>query len=330
MRTFCNILQNVLCLWKKQPLREEQTMPAKEKPIPLPYHHKPPMRFKNFEIHYNSDQDLTHIQSNQHDYYEFFFLISGAIDFFVDGHKHSLLPGDVLLIAPRQEHHSVIVRGTPYERYVLWLDPGYVSALSSPSTNLSLAFQKSLASNGHITPDAEMRDLVHRLLESLLIASQSKGYGTDLLISAYIVELLVALAQFHLFSQPIDTFSSAPMTKPIVKNTLNYINEHIYESISVQEIANALFVSRSYLSKVFSEEMNIPLHQFISKKKLFLAKQDLVAGTSLKDVVTKYNFGDYSSFFRAFKQEFGQSPKQLQTGRQTPGTNERKHTQLSH
>lgn len=288
---------------------------SSKKPIPLPYHHKPPMRFKNFEIHYNSDHTLTKIQTNRHDYFEFYFLLSGAINFFVEGVKYNLDPGDILLIAPKQEHHSVITGSAPYVRYVLWLDPGYVSSLSSPATNLPLAFQKNPATNSHIKPDADMRDRIHHLLDSLLIASQSKGYGADLLTTAYMVELLVTLAQFRLFSQssyPLDAFNAT--SKPIVKNTLNYINQHIYDPINVQEIADAMFVSRSYLSRVFSEEMSIPLHQFITKKKLFLAKRELSAGIALRDVVAKYSFGNYSSFFRAFKQEFGTSPKQMQTG----------------
>lgn len=289
---------------------------VKQRPVPLPYYHKPPMRFKNYEIHYNSDNALTHIQTNRHDYYEFYFLIAGAIDFYVEGVKYSLVPGDVMLIAPKQEHHSIITQNSPYERYVLWLDPGYISALSSPSTNLSLVFQKNFATSGHITTDSDMRQSVHRLLESLLVASQSKEYGSDLLTNSYVVELLVTLAQFRLFSLPTYPLdSSGSMAKPLIKSALAHINEHIRESISVQEIADALFVSRSYLSKVFREEMNIPLHQFITKKKLFLAKQELLGGASLKDVVENYNFGNYSSFYRAFKQEFGQAPKQIQTGR---------------
>lgn len=287
----------------------------RQKPVPTPYYHNPPMLFKNFEIHYNRDQNLKQIVTNQHNYYEFYFLISGEIAFYIEGIQYALHPGDIMLIPPKHEHHSVITNTNPYERYVLWLDPDYINRLSSPSSNLSIAFQKDLFGQPHITPTAETRMLIHHLLESLLIASHSKEYGCDLLMNAYIIELLVNLAQFRIFSQPVEqsvfSVSVETYSNPIIRNAIQYINDHIYESISVQEISNSLFISKSYLSKLFSNELNIPLHQFITKKKLFLARQDLLQGVNPKEVVSRYSFGTYSSFFRSFKSEFGKSPKEI-------------------
>ena len=287
----------------------------KKKAEPTPYYHKPPMLFKNFEIHYNRDYSLSHIQPNKHNYYEFYFLISGEVDFYINDYKYTVLPGDMVLIPPKQEHYSFIKKNNPYERYVLWLEPEYISSLSSTQTNLSVIFQKEHFGHPHISPEPEIKLLIHNLLESVYITSQSKEYGVDLLLNAYVIELLVNIAQSKLFSQTINIPMNTDFQKfsnPIIQKTLSYINEHIYQTIRIQDISDELFISKSHLSKIFSDEVNIPLHQFIIKKKLFLARQDLINGLSLNDIVNKYNFGNYSSFFRSFKSEFGKSPKQLQ------------------
>lgn len=132
--------------------------------------------------------------------------------------------------------------------------------------------------------------------------------------NSYVIELLVHIAKIKLFQQ--DSYFEQRLSEnmgnnSLVLNVLNYINEHIYEEIRIQDITDSLFVSRSYLSKIFNEEMGLSLHQFIIKKKLFLARQDLLTGIPVRDICHKYSFGNYSSFFRAFKLEFGQSPRMV-------------------
>ncbi|GKG99855.1 MULTISPECIES: AraC family transcriptional regulator [Hungatella] len=286
----------------------------KKKSEPMPYYHKPPMRFRDFEIHYNRDYSLNHIVRNKHSYYEFYFLISGDVTYYIEDREFDLKPGAIILIAPEQYHQATINTrtGQAYERYVLWLDPEYLKRLSTDKSDLLLPFQKTYITSAHIQLTRDMQILINNLLEMILTSSVSKEYGADLLTNSYIIELLVHIARMKLFQQ--DTYldqrlNDNPENSPIITNTLNYINSHIYEDIRIQDITDYLYISRSYLSRVFNEEMGLSVHQFIAKKKLFLARQDLLGGTPVKEICQKYSFGNYSSFYRAFRTEFGQSPR---------------------
>lgn len=95
----------------------------------------------------------------------------------------------------------------------------------------------------------------------------------------------------------------------LIADIISYIDEHIYDEISVKDITSSFFISRSYLYKLFLQEIGLSIHQFIIKKKLFLARQELLDNTSITDISTKYSFGNYSSFYRNFLLEFGQSPQ---------------------
>ena len=136
--------------------------------LPTPYHHKMPMQFKNYDIFYNRDYNLGKIVPNQHNYYEFYFLISGNVTYYIEGRKYTLESGDILLISPNQKHWAFIddSASVPYERYVLWLSLGYVDSLSSDRTRLSYIFQTSYIISQQI-----------RLSGCLLYTSQEGGSG---------------------------------------------------------------------------------------------------------------------------------------------------------
>lgn len=287
----------------------------KKTPAPLPYYHKPPLRSKDFEIHHNLDFSLEHIKPNSHENYEFYFLIAGNVTFQVEQAQYHLRPGDVILIGPHQYHFATIHNDptAPYERYVLWLNPSYLERLSSGKTDLMRSFHQDHFTTAHLRLAKDMQITCQNLLQSILINANSQEYGSDLLVNSYIIELLVHIARIRLFQQPsyAEQVSDHLSNNPVILGALSYIDEHIYENIKVQDITDKLYVSRSYLSRIFQDELGISIHQFIMKKKLFLARQDLLNEVSIGETYQKYGFGNYSSFFRAFKAEFGLSPRDL-------------------
>lgn len=283
------------------------------KPDPSPYYRKPPMKFNDFKIFYNKDYSLKNILPNKHNYYEFYLLLSGEVTYYIENQEYHLIPGDIILISPQQNHYAYINTNInmPYERYVLWLNPDYLNLLSSPKTNLSFVFQNTAINNAQIRLAPDMFNKIHYLLESILTSSHSQAYGSDLLANAYVTELLINLAQFKLFysNSYLDMLSlSTSYEDSLIFNILNYINLNICQTITISQICEHFFISKSYLAKLFKEEVGLSVHQYIMKKKLFLAKQDLLHINSMNTLVEKYGFGNYSTFFRAFKLEFGQSP----------------------
>lgn len=296
-----------------------------KKPEPSPYYHKPPMRSKSFEIYYNRDYSLEQIVPNRHNYYEFYFFISGTTEYYIDNKKYHLQSGDILLISPNQYHYAQIdtSREEAYERYVLWLNPAYLDDLSSEKSNLSAIFQSSKINSSQIRLPHDAYTILLRLLEKIFINSKSKNYGADLLANASIIELLVNLAQFKLFYRNTEIESDISLNismnkkkdNSLIYNVLNYINTHIHERISVNDICSNFYVSRSSLSSKFQQEVRMSIHQYIIKKKLFLAKQDLSEGMEIQSIIEKYSFGCYTSFYRAFKSEYGQSPQSFRNSK---------------
>ena len=90
---------------------------------------------------------------------------------------------------------------------------------------------------------------------------------------------------------------------------IRYLNNNIDKELSLDKLAKKFFVSKYHIAHVFKENIGLSIHQYITKKRLDLCQEAISGGMSITDAYHHYGFGDYSSFYRAFKKEYGISPK---------------------
>ncbi|WP_243154802.1 helix-turn-helix transcriptional regulator [Clostridium thermarum] len=81
---------------------------------------------------------------------------------------------------------------------------------------------------------------------------------------------------------------------------INYIN-NLEEDITADDLAEKLYLSKFHLSREFKKHTFTTIHMYIVQKKLIDAKELILIKRSVTDVYRRCGFGDYSNFFRAFK-----------------------------
>lgn len=69
-------------------------------------------------------------------------------------------------------------------------------------------------------------------------------------------------------------------------------------------------ISPSSLSHIFKEEMNIPLHKFIMKKRLINAYHKIQSGEKATVAAAESGFNDYSGFYKQYKKMFNVTPSE--------------------
>lgn len=99
-------------------------------------------------------------------------------------------------------------------------------------------------------------------------------------------------------------------SKTIIK-CRNYIFKHLYEDISLSQLAEITGLSCNYLSELFKKEVGIPLSEYIQKERIEEAKKLLaLSNDSIMDICISLNFTDQSYFTKIFKKFTGLTPKQ--------------------
>ncbi len=101
-------------------------------------------------------------------------------------------------------------------------------------------------------------------------------------------------------------------SKQIVK-AINYINSHITEKIMIQEVADFLSLSVSYLSRLFKSEVGLNISEYIIKQKI-KAAEGMLRSSSQSSTEISYilHFSSQSYFTKVFKKYTGMTPKEYQ------------------
>ena len=89
-----------------------------------------------------------------------------------------------------------------------------------------------------------------------------------------------------------------------------YIYAHIKERITIEEIAEQLGVSASYLSRLFKKETGDSVSAYIRAQKIEMAKNMLrYSEYPLSDIANRLSFSSQSHFIQQFKEQTGMTPK---------------------
>jgi AraC-like DNA-binding protein len=97
----------------------------------------------------------------------------------------------------------------------------------------------------------------------------------------------------------------------VIASISSYIEMNIDKKITLNDLSNHTSLSISRLAHLFKEKTGITIIQYITKKRLVLAKNLLRKGMPINDIYQECGFQDYTSFFRTFKKEYSITPKQF-------------------
>jgi AraC-like DNA-binding protein len=269
------------------------------------------MLLEDYEIYHYKDSRELHVSLHFHDFYECYLLLSGNISYQIDSASFTIVPGDLLLIGPNQLHRPLFTQtDRPYERLVLWLSRSFVERLSTPETDLSACFSAQRLSVNRLS--AEQRESITRQFFALLGANSSEQFGKDVLCNSLAAELLVTLnracaGRERALPRP-DVHISV-----LIKSVSKYLDAHISEPVSLDDLSKTVFLSKYYLERVFHRETGVSIYQMLLQKRMILARNLMQQGLPLTSVAQKCGFSEYSGFYKAFRNEYGISPRKYVT-----------------
>ena len=266
------------------------------------------MLSQDFELFYYEDRVLPKVDIHTHDYYEFYFFLEGNVQIQVGEEMFAVRYGDMMLIPPGLSHRTVIInQDVPYRRFVFWISRDYCNHLLQSSPDYAYIMQYVEIEKRYLFhPDQVAFNAIQSKLLRLLEEMRSQKFGRDAQISICVNDVILSLNRL---AYEMNTPQKKNSEYLLYRQLEEYIEEHLEEDLSLETLARKFFVSKYHIAHVFKDNIGMSIHQYITKKRLNLCKEAISGGTSVTDAYHRFGFGDYSSFYRAFKKEFGISPK---------------------
>ncbi|WP_030303169.1 AraC family transcriptional regulator [Streptomyces katrae] len=223
-----------------------------------------------------------------HDSWTLLIVDDGMVRYDLDRHEHGALDQMVTLLPPHVPHNGRSVTPTGFQKRVVYLDS---SQLGDRLIGLAV--------------DSPVMDdlLLRRRISQLHQALEHPGDELE-------AESRLALVSERLRDHLERHFEDRTPTRDagIAHRLRDLLDEKFVEGVSLQDASAALHVHPAHLVRVFSREFGMGPHQYLTGRRVDLARKLLLAGMAPRLVAASAGFYDQSHFNRHFKRVLGTSP----------------------
>jgi AraC-like DNA-binding protein len=122
-------------------------------------------------------------------------------------------------------------------------------------------------------------------------------------LKAIVVEILYLIHKCSNFTQ-------SEVVKDSMKPVITYLNTKYKEDITLDRLCERFYLSKPYLCKAFMRSTGLTINEYIRKKRLAEVKELKMRGMNISEAAVKAGFRNYTAFYRAYKREYGRSPRE--------------------
>ena len=248
-----------------------------------------------------SAKGLPEMNYHYHEFHKLLFLRDGSVGYSIEGRRYELEKNDIVIVPAGCVHRPEVEENGMYSRYVLYISPSFLKAHSTVKTDMESLFYFS---GGVARVAGETLSRLQALFKELDDIDKD-SFGSDVLESVIVLQITVLLTGW--MKEPKAAVEGIANDKKILA-ILQYINENIHKDLSIDAIADEFYISKFHMMRRFREETGYTVHSYITNKRLLNAKQLIADGEAVTDVCYKCGFRDYSTFSRAYKKLFDESP----------------------
>lgn len=262
--------------------------------------------FVNF--HRDTTYHKQNISIHSHSFFEVMLCRSSdRVEYLVGSNRYRLAAGDLIIVPPGVSHRPIFPDDMqyPYERDILWVNVDFMSKVAElfPQNGASRMSALSLLR----TKGTRWSYIADYFSEGIRESEEEKiGFEE----SCAAVALLILTHVYRAICSG-DTESFGAEKPTLINSLIEYIEANLDEPLTLDGVAAHFYVSRGTVSRVFRDTMDTSFHKFLTQRRLILAKLLIIEEEPLESVAEKCGFSDYSVFYKAFKKEYGISPRQF-------------------
>ena len=231
-----------------------------------------------------------------HNAVEFVYILSGSLEFSLNGEKFTADEGDLVTINSA-EIHAFYPLTEHVDYYFLVADDKFfrTNSLYSETTY----FEKRIRT-----------EQAQHLFEEIIRETEKADEYSNISTVSVLLSLFIYLNRHYVRAREEQELAEQKKIT-LVRNTLLYLQEHYKERLTVEQISEEMHFSKSYLSHTFKELTHLSLIGYINMLRCQNARALILDGISIAEAAAECGFSDLSYFTRVFKKTMGLLPSEV-------------------
>lgn len=260
----------------------------------------------------NTHRDVSYsnatVSLHSHQYIEILYCRTSAnVEYLIGSNRYRLQKGDIVFVPPGVSHRPILPEKltVPYERDVLWISQEFAEFLTAmfPDETAHLR-DRSVP----IRTAGTRWEFLGDLFRTGVLEEEQKRPGWDAAVIGNTMTILAHMRRAYMERSAGTMKAEKP---ELLDRITAHIERHYASHITIDDLARKFYVSNSTISHLFKQKMGVSVYCYITQRRLIAAKTLIGQKLPLEEISQQVGFSDYSTFYRAFKQEFGISPRQF-------------------
>lgn len=228
------------------------------------------------------------------------------------GTYYKLSPGDILIIPPG-ELHELIAPETG-KRFIFIMDISLITKLTGFA-----GIQSFFTHPIHVTRESFplLYDDIYQILVQIRNVYFDNTEFAELIIQSKLIDMFVKLGDNHIHADELFPAARPYKQKEYVQKfnqTLEYIDSHYTEDISLDTVAYQAGFSKFHFSRLFKQYTDYTFCDYLCYRRIKAAEELLAQPDySITDVAMQAGFSSISTFNRLFKQQKGCTPSEYRS-----------------
>ncbi|MDR0963567.1 MAG: AraC family transcriptional regulator [Clostridium sp.] len=254
---------------------------------------------------------------HSHDHVELAYILSGTGRYRIEDEDYDIEEGDLIVLNPGVRHQSLFVKDADPRATEFFVGFSDIQLEGCEKNHFPLPAGQYIR---HTTGD--LRQRLFRLCASMEAEKSQPRIGRYHMLKSYLLQILILLIRDQAapaIPQPSCAFESVNK-KHVVEQIVNYFEDHFVEKISLDQIADNMYLSPFYISKIFkSETGDTPIRHLINirldKAKELLEEDE---SQSIQEIAAQVGYDDAYHFSKLFKKRYGVAPSLWNRSRRMP------------
>lgn len=284
-------------------LTSESIFPSKDLPFYIgKYYHT---NFSDLKIH-------------THDFIEIVYVYDGKGYHIYNNVTYPVSKGELYIINSRTPHCFYPTDKSNSEHLVVYNLCFFPEFISSINIHLPILVEltdimlyKSLYPDEIIySPDLKlsgsMRTEIEQLYEKMYLEFTSKGINYVELLRLSLCELLLKIHRFYQQNHASPESAVIKYRHQLIPDCIQYLRENYSKKVTIEELSNNFFLSKSYLSSLFKKATGSGVVEYLQHIRIERACELLTNTTlSITEISTQVGYTDYRFFNKSFKKITG-------------------------